>query len=899
MKQLSRMSRRLIIFAVSLIVLVPIYSMPDISASGLAGMRTGNFDDPINAASEAIDKANAGLKAAEELQRAMQAAGREIIRFASFEDATPSALSDLRKLTKSVSEINEREVAIGVADSKKELIAAKKGLSDAQTSLQQAAEQTPEIKAASARIARKIEDFDETTPNLDGAKGELDKSLVMTYAGIKGLVDEAGKRLTPLGRNAPNAGAPSLLAALPSNLPLLTEMMRFNLELQEDWTALAAALKLVVSDHDSKAQSVNQAAARLTEKVNTVATSLEPWMKTLATHANNESGKCNDVAVHFKQEPQIYENQALNQIKDATQVVLGLDRISQSWKATDPQLVEARIPEYDPQKTKQAQEEMNNAARRLSVAISNLRDSLAGDFSNFVTERIRLYYFTDIPRLVKTLNDTAFLKGGDEAAHERAEAQLQRLQEAEAEYREADAEVANYKRRVIAIERQLKDAKSKLDSADGLLLATTRKLEDLRSRPAAEVQTERLRSAERAQADRQRERDIAKERHDQLSDEESGLPAKQREAQARLEEAQKVFEQVSARMLQTAQAESAAFAHARDNPPYWYAPPLASSPDPVKRVEISSSTSGDNSIFLRGKEGDIRKVKQVVAKMDEPAPQARMTLWKIELSSDASHDGTKKFNQALHVVEEELAKTRGQTAAALSLLHDSINEEVNRLAMQESNLDPRVARYKIYAPQVLFELGILELGNDTNHLVVGANNPRLLGLKDPAAATTLNEALMVLLLSRCDSRNQILSNFEKRLSARLNAKEMPNGQKRFARLFQIMANDLSINCTGEYWKKEYTRPQAELVYAIRSKVIQHLIPRALELQDLYERYYSLKIKRDKTLQEQVHYDNLEDSWNRVFPALSLLFNEIGILPNDFLSGKVKLGKSDETALVLI
>jgi hypothetical protein len=901
MKQRSRMSRRLIIFGVSLIVLVPIYSMPDISASGLAGMRTGNFDDPINAASEAINKANAGLKAAEELRRAMQAAGREISRPASFEDATPSALSDLGKLTKSVSEIHEREFAIAVTGSKKELIAAKKGLSDAQTSLQQAAEQTPEIKAASARIAREIEDFDETTPNLDGAKGELDKSLVMTYAGVKGLVDKANKRLTPLERNAPNAGAPSLLSALPSNLPLLSEMMRFNLELQEGWTALAAALKLVVSDHDSKAQPVNQAAARLTETVNTVATSLEPWMKTLAAHANNESGKCNDLAVHFKQEPQIYENQALNQIKDATQVVLGLDRISQSWKATDPQLAEARIPEYDTQKTKQAQEEMNNAARRLSVAISNLRDSLAGDFPNFVTERIRLYYFTDIPRLVKTLNDTAFLKGGDEAAHERAEAQLQRLQEAEAEYREADAEVANYKRRVIAIERQLKDAKSKLDSADGLLLATTRKLEDLRSRPAGEVSSDRLRSAERAQADRQRERDAAKERHDQLSDEESGLPAKQREAQARLEEAQKVFEQVSTKTLQVAQVESAAFARARDNAPYWYAPPLASSPDPVKRVEISSSTSGDNTIFLRGREEDIRKVKQVVAKMDEPAPQARMTLWKIELSSDASRNGTKKFNEALQIVERELAQTRAQTAAALSLLLDCINEEVNRLVRETVCApDPDEehclanARYGIYAPQVLSGLG---LGRSPASFV-GRYNPRAAGLKDPASATTLNEALIVLLLSKCSSRKNILANFERLLPDRLQGVNETKSEKAtelkwFARFEHVMASDLNNSLKNECSDvREFTRQQGELIYALRSRVLRRFLAPAREIQTTLEKYRQLQVNRDRTNQEQVNLDNLEDN---LLPLLKLLYEEFGVVPNDILTGKVELVELDENS----
>src|SRR5262249_30728883 len=150
-----------------------------------------------------------------------------------------------------------------------------------------------------------------------------------------------------------------------------------------------------------------------------------------------------------------------------------------------------------------------------------------------------------------------------------------------------------------------------------------------------------------------------------------------------------------------------------------------------------------------------------VAKMDEPAPQARMTLWKIELSSDASATGAKKFNEALQIVERELAITRGQTAAALSLLLDCINEEVNSIVKLANCTDSITkasclvdARYGIYAPQVLSGLG-LSLGK-----FVGALNPRAAGLKDPATATTLNEALMVLLLSKCSSRQKVLNNFE-------------------------------------------------------------------------------------------------------------------------------------------
>ncbi|MEK7833317.1 MAG: hypothetical protein AAB401_19665, partial [Acidobacteriota bacterium] len=302
----------------------------------------------------------------------------------------------------------------------------------------------------------------------------------------------------------------------------------------------------------------------------------------------------------------------------------------------------------------------------------------------------------------------------------------------------ATATLEKFKSRARIIEDQIKDAENEKLSAESFFKAASNKLKGLQDQPAGKVPQSELDRATSAKADRKAEMDKATEKHQQLSDEQTGLPAKLREAKARVEEAQTDLERLTEKVLQTARAESAAFAQARDNAPYWFAAPLATSTDPAKRVEITSSTNGENIIFVRGSKRDVAEVKKIVAKLDEPAPQARMTLWKLELSSDATNEGTKKFNAALKIVEEELAGARAKIAASLSLLLDCINREVNRFAATTNELNPDAARYLIYSPQVLIELGL-----DPKNLV-GSNGPRALGLKDPASTTTLNEALVVL-----------------------------------------------------------------------------------------------------------------------------------------------------------
>src|SRR5206468_3780658 len=97
-------------------------------------------------------------------------------------------------------------------------------------------------------------------------------------------------------------------------------------------------------------------------------------------------------------------------------------------------------------------------------------------------------------------------------------------------------------------------------AANTLARITASKDAELNRRPAGDVTDERKARSLEEKNGREQERAGAQQRFDSLSDENTGLPAKLREAEERLDAAQADFERASSRMIRSEQAESAAFA---------------------------------------------------------------------------------------------------------------------------------------------------------------------------------------------------------------------------------------------------------------------------------------------------------------------------------------------------
>jgi hypothetical protein len=368
--------------------------------------------------------------------------------------------------------------------------------------------------------------------------------------------------------------------------------------------------------------------------------------------------------------------------------------------------------------------------------------------------------------------------------------------------------------------------------------------------------------ADRRNRDAEEDKNRATERSDALKDEQNGLPSKIAEAESKLSDAQAAVNRQRRSALLAAQAESEAFAKARDNRPFWVAPVNGSSTDPIKHVFLWAFNDS-KTVFMRGPRTDLDYVKCAIAKIDQPAPQARMTLWTLELSSDSSVGGAKKTNESLEVIDRHLSNSRALNAAALSVFRDAINERVNQIANDAIALArstckiqcllntpdrDRLARLTFYHPEVLRRLGF-----NPDRLFDGRQTDPLLArvmLPDPAGTTTLGEALMVLSLGQQKYRLQIVERFRNLLSLQLpklglrslpeEVEKLTNQKKTSDIWFPSLRRALGLDGfqePGRAYEEALSSSQLEILHAMQ-QVAQESVLKYAKL--YFKRYNSLE-----------------------------------------------------------
>lgn len=920
------------------LVLIAIFLIASRGAINQSSAIQKSEGDLIDQANKAVANAETVLRFADAKKLEGEQRLAELQEFVKFKEPDLNTVSSLQRLTDTVNSMfdatEQKSLLTQLDDAQAELVDAYKKLNGSKTALDSATS-TDKIETAKKtvkdsidKIKTRLDETGETAPDWSGLKTKLKNTLKAGYDGVKNVVKIAEDRLQPFKQN--DIAPANLFAISQNKLADIPGLIQFDFDFQNKWTDLFPELKKLAVEDPANADAVDNAVKNLHGSIQTVVNNLNAQVAILAGYAKNRDEGVFNTASNFRSDPQAHEREALDSISESERVAAALEKMTRAVDAISNQAEAAGTQGFDKAKTQAAQRDLTDKVSHLRLTAASLQELLSGDRTLWITEKIRLYYFTDIPRLVRTLNPAATLAGGDADARRRAEDRLDRLRAAEDAQSEANGRVAGLKRQVADLRQQLAVAKDELDAANDMARITASRDAELNRRPAGDVSAERkARSAEEKDR-REQQRVAAQQRSDKLNDEHDGLVAQLAKAETDLETAQAAFERASNATIRAAQAESAAFANARDNAPFWFAPAIAASTDPAKRVEITSSTGGENAIFVRGRREDIVKVQDIVAELDEPAPQARMTLWKIELNSDATKKGAEKFNKSLEIVEQELASTRARIAAALSLLLESIGEEAE-LAASQKVLDPdnrkdceerelytkygfpldpaltdisgrtqRLRRYALYSEQVQKELGV-EFINE-----LGFDNPKQFGLKDPASATTLNEALIVLLLTDRDHRRRIMTRFESRLDARLGAvtsvvqskptdkKNLIPLPKHFARLDSMLNVDSPATTPVN---TEMTRQQEELVYAIRGLLLKHLVGRIIKLQSRIDGFVKLHDKglARRTTEETALYECLQRKLPRIFDTIH---DEFPISAIEALSGRVKLVPSSDGTIAL-
>jgi hypothetical protein len=458
-------------------------------------------------------------------------------------------------------------------------------------------------------------------------------------------------------------------------------------------------------------------------------------------------------------------------------------------------------------------DEFTQNTHALAGATSRLQEAIAGDFSNFEADQQQLYYFTDVPRLIKMLNPGAYEIGGISGVQEQAAAQRQKLAQAELDLAAAQADVNTYQTQLMQLPEQLRQARAEARRQDQAYGRTSNRLANLNDRlssvtdqinplknsgtgaSAAQKQNDQNAVA-KAQKDKDRltaqtadaqrdntnalhDKDVADQNLKALEDSQTGIPAQIEKAKQALQAAQNNVSQRRQASLLAAQAESDAFALARDNRPYWFAPASAVSKDVARRVEMYG-TNESKIIYMRGKRADLEAVKDIIAGIDKPAPQARVTLWSVQLNytSDTKGKAAKQMNDALFSTEDRLSEIRSRMAISISFLRDAVNSVVNAQAAnacKDVGVDEcRLARIrKFYGHQVLLELGDANPQTPSAPPPTSASTPPVpnpfaeisrFTVPDPSATTTLGEALLILSLASPAMRAAIMWEFQTRVN---------------------------------------------------------------------------------------------------------------------------------------
>lgn len=464
-----------------------------------------------------------------------------------------------------------------------------------------------------------------------------------------------------------------------------------------------------------------------------------------------------------------------------------------------------------PSDSQKALEDFAPSINRIATTrgtFSTLIDPTMGqDANKWVSDYIRLFYFTDVKRLLKTLNPNTrvanpeaseFQNASEKATKKLNEAedartiQLGKLNQLAERQAELEDQLAALRRKATATARirtradneveRINTLDGKVTTAEGVVNADKKQLdgEDGKSGINGEIKTleaktertaedntrlsdlrsqktkveaklardqaayDRLTAEQTARSDRttiakQAQKDAtaaaskAEADLNTAEDENTGIAGQISRLKGEISTTRQVILENRIAARRVAQDEVSKFALARDNAEFYVSPPGSNDNDPTRRVVIYGYQDS-NTLLIRGNPDDVEKVKEIIAEFDRPAPQARISLYTLQINGQATQrkgfleGGGRRdpINAAIIGVNDELRNMRTVIAIVQESLRQAITSEVGRCSRianetandnttaRTDNVMSRLGSYYFYAPRVRRELGFDWYTNDFN-----------------------------------------------------------------------------------------------------------------------------------------------------------------------------------------
>jgi hypothetical protein len=793
--------------------------------------------DSAKKASDDADKVEAAVAAAASLLADADKYQKTInaITMPAAKSTQPS-LDDLQQLQTTVEAISRSNLIGMLSDAKTNIASSEKTRSSSCPPSQPSSGPQQDVTDATAKCTKAGKDVKDKSDAIDAAVSGLQTSLGSISPYVGDQVTALQNKLKRFSDTKLTVGSPdvsTILDVLPTNLPVLKQVLQIKDQYQITWNstkALLSQLKVTAGAKNAAGQAAtdpDDAFKSLQKAVDGILPNLDAWFNAITAQMKAEATSFDNMISGVLGDPARNSAAALDAVRKQGEDISSAQSVVDAWPPLVGFLVDRQPDTFVLKTTKADLEDLKKWTNVARGAVSRVHDALAGDFSGFETDQVSLYYFTDVQRLMYALNEGFQTMGGVAEAQEQAKTQRTALTQTELELADAQAQVNRYQKQVLDLQEQQRQAQAKLkglssntsklanrlnnaqdqkDQADADYNAAKSAQQAAPNDPtqtaalnkAAAKQTAAATKLSQSQSDynaAKSDQDKTQSQVDDSQNQSDSLPAKLAAAQQALSDAQTAVAAERRKMIMAAQAESDAFAFARDNTPFMVAFADASSSNPAKRVMLYAFNDS-KTIFMRGKRADLDEVKRIIAAFDQPAPQARLTLWTFELSAEAGQKANKgaakKLNESMGIVDQELTDIRALQNTTLELLRDLINERVRQSSAPPNPLPncpactpadwQKLNRLSFYDPLVLVRLTSASGSAGDEPLDVQLMRREI---PDPAATTTLGEALMVLSLAPPETRRAIRNAFESQILGRLRALPLSGQVREQTRLSEM------------------------------------------------------------------------------------------------------------------
>ena len=488
------------------------------------------------------------------------------------------------------------------------------------------------------------------------------------------------------------------------------------------------------TDSDAKRKVSADALKAVHERNKAIAEKLPEWFATLAKQTaqkstdltllanklrRGEAGAQARVAV-FREDAGIY--------RDRVNALLTL------WANAKADIFTA-FPN-DQTKTETAVKALQSASGDLTAELTLTSGLQSARAAEFITQEARLSYFPDTARLMHILNPTTRLfdptngQAGTDFTDKRGQ-----LRRKDADIRDKQGQISDIqtnRRRLDGLLRASQNEQRKrtdiynraLGQQSGLIDSKTVLTEALKNamddteRKSVQNRLEGINakiplSDEAAKAALE-DKTAADTRLADLSSESSGLAARESTLATQQATIETERNKLAGEIPGLADDVTQAFAFLRDNAPYLQADPIFDDPDPTRRVYLYGDPNS-RTVTVRGEREAVRAVLDVIAQLDKPSPQTRLTFYALQVSGEDKYlsrkEGGEENRTVLEVVDEQTENIRIGTAGVSDSLRDSVSEIVNEYASGKltsagyrfkTPTEPvdRLRRYGFYGPVV-------------------------------------------------------------------------------------------------------------------------------------------------------------------------------------------------------